>query len=75
MVLELVQAEAAGADWGFWGGCLGCRAVGLSLPLSSTGIQYQRIVGENPIPLPASPASRRELLLLAKRAECDKAML
>lgn len=41
VVLELVQTEAVGANWGFWDGCLGCRAAGLALPLSSTGIQDQ----------------------------------
>lgn len=35
LVLELVQT-------GGFGGCLRCRAVGLSLPLSSTGIQHHR---------------------------------
>lgn len=34
LVLELVQTEA---NWGFWGGCLRCRAAGMSL--SSAGIQ------------------------------------
>lgn len=72
VVLELVQTEAVGANWGFWDGCLGCRAAGLALPLSSTGIQDR---GENPTTLPARPTSGRELLLLAQGAEHDKAML